>query len=98
MRTAIVDHGNPSAWPGPTVACANGAEGFDWLLGALDLHELRIWRATALNPYPPNASGIRPKADSLIVDEAENQNLAGESEVEAKAETPRGLADAETTW
>ena len=38
-RTAIIDHGNPGAWLGTTVACANDAEVLDGLLGALDSHE-----------------------------------------------------------
>ncbi len=51
MCTAIVDHGNPSAWHGtsataPTtsVACANDAEVPDRLLGALDAHDFVFGR------------------------------------------------------
>ena len=38
-RAAFVNHGKPGAWLSTTVACANGAEFFDWLLGALDWHD-----------------------------------------------------------
>ena len=57
MRAAIVDHGIP---------LVNGAEGFDWLLGALDPHELHIWRAIALNHNPPNAPGIHLKRTASL--------------------------------
>jgi hypothetical protein len=61
-HTAIVDHGNPGAWPGTpatapatAVPCANGA--FRRVLGALDSHEFVFGGqmcVTSLNPNPPD--------------------------------------------
>ncbi|PIL26374.1 hypothetical protein GSI_12130 [Ganoderma sinense ZZ0214-1] len=89
ITTAVVDHGNPSAWHGQKattcVACASDADVLAGLLASLDSHHFLFGRFTALADV---RGWITPKPTS---DEPGAQTKTGSRGAEALLETMGAL-------